>query len=517
MVLTEHRQRDVHAHGGGGLGAVPGHGEDGVLDLLIGVAEGLVQPVPQLLGVGLHPLVGDGEVLQIDQMGVQPLAVGLLAGVAALQLAVVHQAALPQVGQQHPAGLEPGFLHDFFGGNIQYAHLGGQNELVTVGEVPAAGPQAVAVQNRAHGVAVGEHDGGGAVPGLHHGGVVVVEVPLLPLHLLVVGPGLGNAHHHRLGQVDAVHHQEFKRVVQHGTVGTALVDDGQDLVHIILHDGGGHGFLPGQHTVHVAPDGVDLAVVHDVAVGMGPLPAGVRVGGEPGVDQGDGALAVRVRQVRVEFAELAHQEHALVDDGPAGERGNVRIDVGLLEHPAGHIQLSIEVQTFFAVGGALHKALADGGHTGQGLFAQHLRVGGNIPPAQEFHALLGHDDLHHLLGLGTLEAVIGEEEHAHAVVPLATQGDAVGGCGLYHQLMRDLEHQAHAVAGLSSGVLAGAVLQLFHDFQGVVHGLIGFIALQVHHRADAAGIVLKPGGVEGVVFLVSSRHRDHSNQLGIRK
>ena len=46
VALTEHRQGGVHTHGGGGLGAVPGHGQDGVLDLLIGVAEGLVQPVP---------------------------------------------------------------------------------------------------------------------------------------------------------------------------------------------------------------------------------------------------------------------------------------------------------------------------------------------------------------------------------------------------------------------------------------------------------------------------------------
>ena len=83
--------------------------------------------------------------------------------------------------------------------------------------------------------------------------------------------------------------------------------------------------------------------------------------------------------------------------------------------------------------------------------------------------------------------------------------------------MGDLEHDANAVAGLSGGVLAGAVLQLFHDFQSVVHGLVGFPALQVHHRTDAAGVVLKPGGVKGIVFLVSSRHGDHSNRLGIRE
>ena len=137
------------------------------------------------------------------------------------------------------------------------------------------------------------------------------------------------------------------------------------------------------------------------------------------MDQGDGTLTVRVRQVGVELAELTHQEHTLVDDGPAGEGGDIGIDVGLLEYPASHIQLPVEVQALCTVGGALHIALADGGHAGQSLFAQDRLVGGDVPPAQELHALLGHDDLHHLLGLGPLQAVVGEEKHAHAVVPFA--------------------------------------------------------------------------------------------------
>lgn len=49
---------------------------------------------------------------------------------------------------------------------------------------------------------------------------------------------------------------------------------------------------------------------------MRPLPAGRRVGGEAGVDHGDGCAVVRILQVIVEAAELSHKEHALVDDGP---------------------------------------------------------------------------------------------------------------------------------------------------------------------------------------------------------
>ena len=270
VLLREHRQRRVRPHGGGGLRPVPGHGENGVLHLLIGIAEGLVQPVTQLLRGPLHPPVGDGEVPEMDQVGIQPLAVGLPAGVMGLDRIVVHQTAGGQVCQQHLPGLEPGLLHDLLRRDVQHPHLGGEDQRLIVGEIPPAGPQAVPVQYRAYRVAVGEHDGRRAVPGLHHGGVVVVEVPLLPAHPPVVGPGLGDAHHHRLGQGDAVHQQEFQGIVQHGGVRPALVDHREELVHVRLQDRGAHGLLPGQHPVRVAPDGVDLPVVEDCSGWGGP-------------------------------------------------------------------------------------------------------------------------------------------------------------------------------------------------------------------------------------------------------
>ena len=57
--------------------------------------------------------------------------------------------------------------------------------------------------------------------------------------------------------------------------------------------------------------------------------------------------------------------------------------------------------------------------------------------------------------------------------------------------MADLQQNAHAVTGLALGVLTGAVLQPLHDAQSVVHGLVALAALDVHHSADAAGIVLE--------------------------
>ena len=53
-----------------------------------------------------------------------------------------------------------------------------------------------------------------------------------------------------------------------------------------------------------------------------------------------------------------------------------------------------------------------------------------------------------------------------------------------------------AVAGLALGVLARAVPQMLHDLQRVVNGFVALAPLDVHHSADAAVVMLKPGAVQ---------------------
>ncbi len=182
------------------------------------------------------------------------------------------------------------------------------------------------------------------------------------------------------------------------------------------------------------------------------------------MDQGDGALTVRVRQIGIELPQLLHQKHSLIDNRPAGERGDIGIDIGLFKYPPDNIQPPVELQTPGTVLRALHEAVADMGHTASRLLPQHLRMDRHVPPAQELQSLLVHNDLQHLLGLGPPDPVLGEEEHPHAIIPFTPQSDSEVTGGFYHQPVGHLEQQAHAVAGLSGGVLSGAVLQLFHDF-----------------------------------------------------
>ena len=87
--------------------------------------------------------------------------------------------------------------------------------------------------------------------------------------------------------------------------------------------------------------------------------------------------------------------------------------------------------------------------------------------------------------------VLGEEEHTHTVLPLVAQPDVQLLGDLGEELVADLQQDAHAVAGLALGVLTGAVLQPLHDGQCIIHRLVAFTSLDVHHSADAAGIVLE--------------------------
>ena len=197
MLFRQHRQGDIRAHGGDLLGAGAGHGQNGIVDVLIGVAEGLVELLPLSLGIHGHLFVGHRQLLQPHQVLIQPLAVGLPGRKGGLALLVGDDRFAHRVHQKHLARLEPGLAEDVFRRNVQHAHLGGEHQAAVFCNVVPGGPQAVSVQHRTHDVAVGEEDGGRAVPGLHHGGVVMVQIPLLPGHAGIVAPGLGNGNHHR--------------------------------------------------------------------------------------------------------------------------------------------------------------------------------------------------------------------------------------------------------------------------------------------------------------------------------
>src|SRR5699024_10868197 len=131
------------------------------------------------------------------------------------------------------------------------------------------------------------------------------------------------------------------------------------------------------------------------------------------------------------------------------------------------------------------------GHALSGVVAQYLRVDRHISPAQELKAALLQNDLKHFPGEIPLQRVLGEEEHAHAVVTLVPQSDAdLCGC-LGTKRVGNLRQDSHSVTNLSSSVFACAVFQFFYDRKGVIQDLVLLDAVDTDNSSDAAGIVLK--------------------------
>src|SRR4051812_33989637 len=69
------------------------------------------------------------------------------------------------------------------------------------------------------------------------------------------------------------------------------------------------------HPVRIAANGVDFAVVSDVAVRMRAVPAWERVRAETRMDEGECGLHRRIRQIREVLSELLSEQHAFVDEG----------------------------------------------------------------------------------------------------------------------------------------------------------------------------------------------------------
>ncbi len=497
-LLRQHRQGDVDAHGTHRLLAAHGHGAEHQAQVLLGVAEGVLQP-RQFLGPHRVLHRGRGQGGQADLVLGQPFRVRLRAGHLALDLLVRDHAAFLGVHQEHLAGLEPALLLDPGGVDVQHPEFAGHDHQAVGGDHPLGRAQAVAVQGGADEPAVGEGQGGGPVPGLQEVAVVLVEGLLLRGHVRIVAPGLGHQHHHHVGQAAAPGQaQEVGHLVQGLGIGGVRPGDGAEVLHHVAAEGFAleHGF-PGGHPGQVAAQGVDLAVVGQQPVGVGPLPGREGVGGEPGMDQGQPAFGAGVGQVRVEGGQLLGQHEPLVDEGAGRAGADVeRIEIGDLagpltdgaEHPLEGLRGAL----------AADDELAEGGHGVPGRGPQgalHHRGGA---PADDGLAVVHDRPLQHRHVVAAAGRIRGEEAHGHGVVPRGRQGDPFGRHLLRQQPVGNLQQDAGAVPGervAAGGAPVGEVLQ---DLQPLAHDAVAGLPAEGGHEAQAAGVMFEGGIVEAL-------------------
>ena len=310
------------------------------------------------------------------------------------------------------------------------------------------------------------------------------------------------------------HHEELEHVVERRRVAAAFANHRQDLLQVVAEEARLEQPFARAHPVDVARERVDLAVVRDVAVRVRERPRRERVRAEPLVHERQRRLHVGVRQIREHRLDLARREHALVDQRvrrqaddveelPAGVRQRQLIHRAL-EPLADHVQPALERRVvgrgfpgFPGFPGVL-AALRDedlfehrlDGHRAR---ADRAVVGRHVAPADQALAFFGRDRGQQPLDRFAVGRIARQEHEADAVL---AGGRERRRSNLSQKLVRDLEEDAGAVAGVGLAAARAAVRQVLEHLQRLADDGVRLAAFDVHDEADAAGVVLVAGVVE---------------------
>ena len=230
-----------------------------------------------------------------------------------------------------------------------------------------------------------------------------------------------------------------------------------------------------------------------------------------------------VVEVDEEAAHLRGDQHTLVHDGARAHGAHIedlvaqgKLSVGLLlDGAAAHIQTALEGVARRRVVRTAQEGLQDSGHAGAGRLAQVVRVDRHLAPKEQRHAGLGAALLKHAAGILYALVVLREEQHGHAIVALCRQNLAALLSLFAKKMMRNLEQDAGAVAGVLLESRTAAVLQVDQNGQRVVQNLVMALAVDIGKRANATCILIEFGAIKALLLSGICLHRDPP--LGVRQ
>ena len=300
--------------------------------------------------------------------------------------------------------------------------------------------------------------------------MVLIKSTASLVHGGVLLPGLGDHHHHGLGDGVARHGEELQAVVKRGGVGLTRETDGIEFLEVFPQDRRGHHALARFHPVVVAFDGVDLAVVGDITVGVGQGPLGEGIGGKALVHKTQSRDTTRVGQVIEIGAHLVSEQETFVDHGARRHARHVILfgvfEFEVLDGRAGgfadQVELSLERILNNDVVAATNEHLPNerllgthrGGHG-------HVFVDGHIPPT-EHHLARVHDGSLHLLLAGLLgRLLLGQENHAHTVLPHGRELHTLQGHLFAVQGVGELNQNSGTVSHQFVGAHGTTVIEVF--------------------------------------------------------
>ncbi len=396
--------------------------------------------------------------------------------------------------------------------DAEHAGLRGHDQEVVRRYEVAAGPEAVTVEDRADLGPVRANDQRRAVPGLHQGRVVFIEVALGLVHRDVVRPGLGDHHQHRVRQRPPGCQQQLEGIVEAGGVtlyGRAAGRDyRQELLNGVAQLCRGEHRGAGGHPVDVAAQGVDLAVMNNVAIRVRQAPAAQGVGAETRVHQGEGRHEGLVRQVVVEGLDLVGDQQALVDQTARRQAADVEVlfllhigvGDGLLDDLSRRVKLELEPVLVRSARGPAHEELAYHRHHVPRHHADRPWIHRDIAPAQELETLGLDLLLDQRLAAVPLVRVLGQEGHADGVLARVRQVDFQPRALFTEEVVGHLHGDAGAVTGLGIGPAGAAMPQVDQDLEPLLDDLVRLVSLDICDQANAAGVMLELRVVKALLF-----------------
>ena len=206
--------------------------------------------------------------------------------------------------------------------------------MAILGDDVAGRTQTVAIQHATGVTAIGEHDAGRTVPRLQVHRVVLVEGAQIRVHVLDVLPSRRDQQAHGAKQIHAAHHQHFQHVVQRAGIRTGHVDQRPDFGHV-GQQSRGKGVAARLGPVAITADGVDFAVMGQIAERLRQPPLRQGIGGEALMEQTDRGLQPLVAEVGIEHRQVGRHHQPLVADQPTRQRRRVVDRIAGLDALAG--------------------------------------------------------------------------------------------------------------------------------------------------------------------------------------
>ena len=121
--------------------------------------------------------------------------------------------------------------------------------------------------------------------------------------------------------------------------------------------------------------------------------------------------------------------------------------------------------------------------------SKHGGINGNVAPAEDLQALLAGGLPPDALDVLPVDGFAWHEELAHAIVAGGgkLEADALG--LLDEEAVRDLQHEASAVARLGVRTHGTAMLEVLEDGKAIRDHAVALLVVDVGDQPDAAGIV----------------------------